>query len=211
MRRALKVIVAITMMWLATSGAAVAEPQTGDPPPDDQLIRPLPVVVPGPTNWVPKFPFPYSESRHLVTDVEINAEREMCQWYNEQYGTLIDQIDRLQFNRIQQNGPGIRIGSGTDGDFSVGNLQQQADIVTGNIDSSIDFLTPRVQTLTINYDNAGDTYFPLYQGKSFYLLWQNLSNVTDGIKGHQPNWFTGPSVQFMKKAGSDINRSHVCR
>jgi hypothetical protein len=211
MQHRLAAVVAAALISLAANGTAAAEPQTGDPPPDDELIRPLPVVVPGPMNWVPKFPFPYSKTRNLVTDAEINAQREMCQWYNEQYATLIDQIDRLQFNRIQQNGPGIRIGSGTDGDFGVGNLQQQADIVTGNIDRSIEFLTPRVQSLTINYDYAGDTYFPLYQGKSFYLLWQNLSNVTDGIKAHQPNWFTGPSVQLMKKAGSDINRSHVCR
>lgn len=211
MRRRVAALIATAVASIATCPTAAAEPSAGDPPSDDALIRPLPAVVIEDTNWVPKFPFPYSETRHLVTDVEINAEREMCQWYNQQYGVLIDQIDRFQFNRIQQFGPGVRIGSGTDGDFSFGNLQQQADIVTGNMDRSMEFLTPRVQSLTINYNFANDTYFPLYQGKSFYLLWQNMSNVNNGIKARQPNWFSGPSVQLMKKAGSDINRSHVCR
>jgi hypothetical protein len=102
------------------------------------------------------------------------------------------------------------MGSGTDWDYSNGDLQRQADIVTANIDQSEDFLAPRVQALTQNQDHSGDLYFPLYQGKSFYLLWQHLSNVSAGIKSHQPDWFTGPSVQRVKRFGSMINRSNVC-
>jgi hypothetical protein len=169
------------------------------------------VITPTPTNWVPKFPFPYDQTRNQVTDADITAEREMCQWYNAQYEILEDQIDRLQFNRIQQNGPGVRIGSGTDWDYSFGPIQQQVDIVTSNIDQSENFLAPRAQALTQSQDFAGDTKFPLYQGESFYLLWQHLSNVSAGIKAHQPDWFTGPSVQRFKLWGSRINRSHVCR
>lgn len=203
--------IAAVVVSSAISGVpAGADPIPGHPLPDDQLIRPLPMVVPGPTNWVPKFPFPYNKTRNLVTDADINSMRELCQWYNAQYDTLKDQIDRLQFNRIQQNGPGVRIGSGTDWDYSFGPIQQQVDIVTGNIDQTMAYLTPRVQALTIRQDFANDIYLPMYQGHSFYLLWQNLSNINNGIKAHQPNWFTGPSVQFFKKAGSDINRSHVC-
>jgi hypothetical protein len=169
------------------------------------------VITPTPTNWVPKFPFPYDQTRNRVTDADITAEREMCQWYNAQYDTLIDQIDRLQYNRIQQNGPGVRSGSGTDWDYSFGPIQQQVDIVTANIDQSEDFLAPRAQALTQSQDFAGDNSFPLYMGESFYLLWQHLSNVNAGIKAHQPDWFTGPSVQRVKLWGSRINRSHVCR
>lgn len=202
---------AAIVLAASTGGApAAADPTPGSPLPDDQLIRPLPVVVPGPSDWVPKFPYPYNQTRNMVTDADINSMRELCQWYTAQYDTLKDQIDRLQFNRIQQNGPGVRIGSGTDWDYSFGPIQQQVDIVTGNIDQTMAYLTPRVQALTINHNYANDIYLPMYQGHSFYLLWQNLSNVNDGIKAHQPNWFTGPSVQFFKKAGSDINRSHVC-
>jgi hypothetical protein len=204
-----RIVLAIAVCLVAASPTAVAEPGNGSPPPDDQLIRPLPAVVPQPSNWVPKFPYPYNQTRNLVTDVDINMERELCQWYNAQYDTLIDQIDRLQFNRIQQFGPGVRIGSGTDWDY--GAVQQQVDIVVANLDQADQFLAPRVQAFTVAQDFAGDNYFPMYQAQSFFLLWQNLANTNNGIKAHQPDWFTGPSVQFSKKAGSDINRSHVCR
>jgi hypothetical protein len=180
------------------------------PPSNDELIQPLPVITPSPSNWTPKFPFPFEQTRGSVTEADINAEREMCQWFNAQYETLEHQIDRLQFNRITPNGPGVRIGSGTDWDYSFGPIQHQVDIVTGNIDRSIDFLTPRVQALTQSRNHSGDVHFPIYQGESFYLLWQHLSNVRDGIKAHQPDWFTGPSLQRVKRWGSRIHRSGVC-
>jgi hypothetical protein len=134
----------------------------------------------------------------------------MCQWYNAQYEQLRDQIDRVQFNRIQQNGPGVRIGSGTDSDYSAAGVQQQVDIVAANLDQAVAFLTPRAQALTVDQDMANDNFFPLYEGESFYRLWQQLSNVDDGIKAHQPDWFTGPSVQQAKRWGERIHRSHVC-
>jgi hypothetical protein len=205
------IALACTMIALAAVAVMIGPASVADPPSDNDLIRPLPVITPTPTNWVPKFPFPYDQTRNQVTDADITAEREMCQWYNAQYEILEDQIDRLQFNRIQQNGPGVRIGSGTDWDYSFGPIQQQVDIVTSNIDQSENFLAPRAQALTQSQDFAGDTKFPLYQGESFYLLWQHLSNVSAGIKAHQPDWFTGPSVQRFKLWGSRINRSHVCR
>jgi len=42
------------------------------------------------------FPYPYDQTRGSVTDAEISAEREMCQWFNAQYDTLMTQIDRFQ-------------------------------------------------------------------------------------------------------------------
>jgi hypothetical protein len=174
-------------------------------------IRLLPAVNPTPSSWAPMFPFPYDQTKSSVTAADITAGREMCQWYNAQYDELIRQIDSLQANRITANGPGVLTGSGTDWDYSVGDLQRQADIVAANIDQSEDFLTPRVQALTQSQDHSGDAYFPLYQGKSFYLLWQHLSNVSAGIKSHQPDWFTGPSLLRVRRFGSMINRSHVCR
>jgi hypothetical protein len=209
-------------MMIALSAAVVVlvgPKSAADPPkpcifqcirPDAELIQPLPVVVPTPSNWVPKYPFPFSQTRNLVTDADITAEREMCQWFNADFEILRDQIDRLQFNRVQQNGPGVRIGSGTDWDYSVDGVGPQVDIVTGNIAQALDFLTPRAQALTISQDMANDNLFPLYQGESFYRLWQQLSNVFNGIQAHQPDWFTGPSVQQMKRWGERIHRSHVC-
>jgi hypothetical protein len=195
----------VTSLMVALSAAAVVMGPTSsaDPPSDSDLFQPLPVVTPTPTNWAPKFPFPYDQTNGSVTDADITAEREMCQWFNAQYNVLMHQIDRLQFNRISPNG--------TDYDYSINGVQQQVDIVTANIDQSVSFLAPRAQALTQNRDFAGDNYFPLYQGESFYHLWEYLAAVNNGIKSHQPDWFTGPSIQRALHWGSEINRSHVCR
>lgn len=172
------------------------------PPSDRDLIRPLPAFTPTPSNWTPKFPFPYSQTRNRVTDADITAMREMCQWYNAQYPTLRDQIDRLQFDRI---GP-----DGRDFDYGSRDIQERVDIVTGNLDESLRFLGPRAQALTQDQNSFGDNYFPIYEGEAFYKLWEQLSNVNNGVKAHQADWFTGPSVQKAKRWGNDIWRSHVC-
>jgi hypothetical protein len=171
-----------------------------DPPGVGPAPQPLPVVTPAPSNWAPKFPFPYDQSRGSVTAADINAEREMCQWYNAQYGPLKLQIERLNDTIVRNNGR-----------FDADGVQQQVDIVAANIDESLDFLGPRAQALTQSYDHSGDMFFPLYQGDSFYGLWQQLSNVDAGLSGRQPTWFTGPSFMRAEHWGSKINRSHVCQ
>jgi hypothetical protein len=188
-----------TIAMMSSAMVVLIGPASADPT-VDELAPPLPVIVPTPTEWAPKFPFPFDQSRGSVTDADINAEREMCQWYNAQYDTLMTQIDNFNANLIRDNG-----------DYNAGGNQQLADAVTANIDQSEGFLAPRAQALTQSQDFAGDNYFPLYQGQSFYLLWQHLSNVSAGIKGHQPAWFVGPSVQRTLRWGTEINRSHVCR
>jgi hypothetical protein len=196
-------LAATSILMGPTSGAYPPDPPAPPGAPSDgDLIRPLPVVVPTSSNWTPKFPFPYDQTRASVTDADINAMREMCQWYYAQYPTLSAQIDRVQFNRIAPNG--------TDFDYSVDSIQQQVDIVTGNIDQALAFLDPRVHALTQSQNHFGDNYFPMYEAEAFFKLWEQLSNVTNGIKAHQPDWFTGPSVQKAKRWGSDIHRSHVC-
>ena len=184
------------------SGAAPGDSPLPDPPSDRDLIQAFPVITPKPSGWVPKFPFPYDQTRNRVTDADITAMREMCQWYNAQYATLSAQIDRLQFNRI---GP-----DGKDYDYTRDDLQQQVDIVSGNVGQAVNFLAPRAQSLTHAQNPFGDSYFPIYKGEEFYKLWEQLSNVNNGILAHQADWFTGPSVQKAKRWGSDIHRSHVC-
>lgn len=198
MRRHRAILLAIIAMVSSATVVVIGPASAG--PTVDEIAPPLPVIVPRPTVWAPKFPFPFDQTRGSVTGADINAEREMCQWYNAQYETLMTQIDRFNANLIRDNG-----------DYNAGANQQLADAVTANIDQSEDFLAPRAQALTQRQDFAGDNYFPLYQGQSFYLLWQLLSNVSAGIKGHQPAWFVGPSVQRALRWGSEINRSHVCR
>lgn len=179
-------------------GRAGADPQ--DPPGRDAPAPPLAVVTPTPSNWEPKFPFPFDQTRRNVTDADINAEREMCQWFNSQYSDLKLQIERFNNSLVLRNG-----------NWEAEGMQERTDAITANIDKSVDFLAPRAQSLTQSYDHAGDMYFPIYEGQSFYILWQNLSNVSAGIKGRQPTWFTGPSFQRVMHYGSKIERSHVCR
>jgi hypothetical protein len=196
--------VVVAGMTLALSAVPVIVGMTAgaEPPSDTELIHPLPPIVPVPSAWTPKFPFPYDQTKNAVTDADINAMRDMCQWYNAQYATLSEQIDRIQFNRI---GP-----DGKDFDYSRGNIEQQVDIVTGNVDQSLAFLEPRVHALTQRQNSFGDSYFPIYKGEAFFKLWEQLSNVSNGIESHQPGWFTGPSVEKAKRWGTDIHRSHVC-
>jgi hypothetical protein len=190
----LSIVATLSSAVVVLIGPADADPSA------DEIAPPLPVFVPTPSNFTPQFPFPFDQTRGSVTDADIDAEREMCQWYNAQYTALVAQIDRFNAKLIRDNG-----------DYAVGDNQQAADAVVANIDQTEVFLAPRAQALTQSQDFAGDQYFPLYQGKSFYLLWQLLSNVSAGIHGHQPAWFVGPAYQRAMRWGSEINRSHVCR
>jgi hypothetical protein len=198
--------VALAVLAIVTGPLASAGP--GDPPsPPDQpsnsdVIRPLQMITPTASSWQPKYPFPYDQTRNRVTDADITSMREMCQWYNAQYPTLREQIARLQFNRIGPNGE--------DFDYGRDDVQQQVDIVSGNITQAVDFLTPRAQALTQDRNPFGDGYFVIYEGEAFYKLWEQLFNVNNGILAHQPDWFTAPSVQKAQRWGSDIHRSHVC-
>jgi hypothetical protein len=167
---------------------------------EDAPAAPLPVITPTPSNFEPQFPFPYDQTRDLVTPADIAAAGEMCQWYEAQYDELMRQIDRFNINLIKANGS-----------WEAPGIAEQANAVTANLDRSLEILTPRAQALSTSQNYVGDLYFNLYQGESFYRLWQQLSNVRDGLKGRQPAWFTGPSFQHAMRFGSKINRSHVCR
>jgi hypothetical protein len=180
------------------AGRAGADPE--DPPGRDLPAPPLSVVTPSPSNWQPKFPFPFDQTRRFVTDADINSEREMCQWFNADYAELKLQIERFNNSLMLRNGQ-----------WAAEGVQERADAVVANIDRSVDFLAPRAQALTQSDDHAGDKVFPIYEGQSFYIVWQNLFNVSNGIKGRQPTWFSGPSFQRVMHYGSKIERSHVCR
>lgn len=198
-RRGCGVLLVVLSVALAANvtfslASAAAQPTV------EEIAPPLPMFVPGPSDWQPKFPYPFDQTRDQVTDVDITAQREMCQWYNAQYDTLLAQIDNVNVVIIRNNG-----------DYNVANTSALADAVAANIDRSVEYLAPRAQALTVVPNFAGDLYFPLYQGESFFRIWQQLSNVGAGIRGRQPVWFYGPSLQHAMRWGSKINRSHVCR
>lgn len=201
-RRGPALLAALVVLVLGAVSPAV--PASADPSPnpvgEEPPPPPLPVIVPTASDWQPKFPPPYDQSRRYVTDADITAEREMCQWFTAQYDELRLQIERFNIKLLSRNG-----------DWAADDVLEHSQAVTANIDQSVAFLDPRARALTQTQTFAGDNYFPLYQGESFYLMWQHLSNVAGGIRGRQPGWFTGPSMQRFKYWGSRINRSHVCR
>src|ERR1700731_2329443 len=71
--------------------------------PADPPDPPLPVITVHPTSWQPQFPFPYDANRKDVTEADITAEREMCQWFSAEYRELVRQIDRFGFNLAEAN------------------------------------------------------------------------------------------------------------
>jgi hypothetical protein len=182
----------MTAFSVGLGGPASADPF--DPPPPL-----LPQFSPTQSDWGPQFPYPYDQSRKDVTDADINAEREMCQWFNAQYLDLKRQMDKFGFNLLDANN-----------DWTVGMIQAQADNVAANIEQTVGFLTPRTQALTLSKNFAGDLYFAIYQGEPFYRLWQELSNVGVGIRARNTAWVYGPSQQRVKRWGSQIERSRVC-
>jgi hypothetical protein len=180
--------VAILAMLNVPANAAPSAP----PPP-------LPVINATGSGWQPKYPFPFDATRKNVTDADISAERDMCQWFTAQYKVLQKQIDQVGFDLLAANN-----------DWSVDGLVQEADAVTANIDQTEEFLAPRVNALTQSQDSVGDIYFPIYQGESFFRLWQHLSNVGVGLKARNTAWVYGPDNQRVKHWASRIGRSHVC-
>jgi hypothetical protein len=203
MRTRHRSIVAMLFLVLAFCGTTILTFRAGadplDPPGRDTVAPPLATIKPL-SNWQPKYPFPFDQTRGNVTDVDINAEREMCGWFNADYADLKLQIERFNNSVLSRNGK-----------WEADGIPERQAAITANIDQSVDFLAPRAQALTQSYDHADDMFFPIYEGQSFYILWQNLSNVSAGIKGHQWTWFSGPSFQRVMHYGSKIERSHVCR
>lgn len=190
--RVLSGLTIMAVLCVALAGRASADPS--DPPPPL-----MPEFVPTASNWAPQFPYPYDQTRKNVTDADINAEREMCQWFNAQYRDLRNQMDKFGFNLRQANN-----------DWTAGTIQAQADNVATNVEQAVAFLTPRTTALTVSQDLAGDQYFPIYQGEPFYRLWQELSNVGVGIRARNTAWVYGPSQQRVKRWASQIERSRVC-
>lgn len=189
----------VCVATLVACAVLIAPAAAADPPRyDDVPPPPLPDVTLLASDWQPQFPYPFDKLRSHVTEADITAEREMCQWFP-QYRQLKIQIEDLNNLVIRNNGR-----------FDAPGVPEYANAVTANIDKSVAFLTPRVQALTRDQNHAGDIFFPLYQGESFFRLWEQLSNVGNGIRARQPTWFVGPSFQHAQRFGSKIERSHVC-
>ncbi len=80
--------------------------------------------MPHPSDWSPDYTvFPYNLWQVRVTPEQIDAQRESCQWFNAQYGTLMTQIVGFQ-NFL----------GGRHDDWTAPGVQAAGDAVKANVD-----------------------------------------------------------------------------
>ena len=169
-------------------------PATAEPAPS------LPAFVPHPSDWSPDYTvFPYNLWQARVTPEQIDAQRESCQWFNAQYGTLMTQIVGFQ-NFL----------GGRHDDWTAPGVQAAGDAVKANVDQSAAFLDPRAHTLYItNYPDQSQ-YSPLYNGDSIYHLWYQLTQISDKIAKRQPAGVINANIATANVYGNVIRDSGVC-
>lgn len=163
---------------------------------------PLPVFTPTPTDWAPNFAFRHNIHQNQVTDADVTSEREMCEWFNAQFDTLMDQINAFNANLANNHD-----------DYSAPGIQEQADAVTANIDQSEDYLAPRAQAFTRKRRCDGvscDTYVPIFEGEDFVRVWQQQSNISTSIKSHNPSGINNISIGLTNLYANGIRGSGVC-
>jgi hypothetical protein len=174
---------------------AAADPNAPAPP--------LPVFTPTPTDWAPNFAFPHNLHENRVTAADITSEREMCEWFNAQFDTLMAQINTFNANLAAAHD-----------DYAAPGIQQQADAVTANIDQSEDYLAPRARSFTrvedCDADNDCSNYIPIYEGDDFRRVWQQQSNISTSIKSHNPSGITAISIGLTNLYANGIRGSGVC-
>nr|WP_246398694.1 hypothetical protein [Mycobacterium vicinigordonae] len=160
----------------------------------------LPVFVPHPSDWQPNYTvFPYNLWQTRVTPEQITAEQESCQWFNAQYGQLMDQVVGFQHFLGDQHD-----------EWSAPGVQSAGDVVIGNLDQSAAFLDPRAHTLYIvNYPDQSQ-YSPLYNGDSFYHLWYQLTQIRDKMKQRMVSGVINAPVATGSVYGNTIRDSGVC-
>lgn len=167
---------------------------------DDAAVPALPGFVPHPSNWAPNYTaYPFNLWQSRVTPEQITAERDACQWFNAQYGTLRDQVYGLQ----------RALGDRSD-DWTAPGIGPLAASTKANIDQSAAFLEPRARALYIvNYPDRSE-YSPLFHGDSFHFLWFQLTQISDKIARQLPSGQINANIATMNVYGSAIGDSGVC-
>ena len=165
----------------------------------------LPEFVPYPSSWAPDYTvFPYNLWQIRVTPEQITAQRDACQWFNAQYGTLAEQVhgfkNTLGDVHDDWTAPGIAPAAATAKPAGEGQELEQ----------SARFLDPRVHTLYItNYPDQSQ-YSPLYNGDSFYRLWYQFTQISDKINRKLPAGQIHANVVTADVYGNVIRDSGVC-
>lgn len=185
---------AVAVVALVAAPAATAQPDSGAGTPL------LPVFEPYPSDWTPDYtPFPYNLWQVRVTPEQIVAERDACQWFNAQYGPLMNGVFGFQ------GFLGDR-----DDDWAAPGVQTAAATVAANLDRSAAFLDPRAHTLFItNYPDQSQ-YSPLFHGDSIYRLWFQFIQISDKITRRLPSGQINANVVTANVYGNAIRDSGVC-
>jgi hypothetical protein len=195
----------VLLAGAAIAAAATLTVSAGAQPATDTPAPPLPVFTPTPTAWAPNVAFPHNRHQNRVTEADITAEREMCEWFTAQFDVLMGQI--IDFNN--------RLAAQRD-DYAAPGMQQHADAVTANIDQSEEFLAPRARGLTLVQDCTGSidesctTDYAIFEGKDFHRLWQQQSNISTSIKNRNASWVTNISIGLTNLYANGIRGSRVC-
>ncbi|GJF13027.1 hypothetical protein NGTWS0302_18030 [Mycolicibacterium cyprinidarum] len=177
-------------------GAALPAQANAEPVPP-----PLPVFIPGPTDWSPNVDiWEYHTFIYQWTPEMLSGMSDSCQWFNAQFDPLMGQI--YDFNRT--------LGDNRD-DYSVGNIQQQANAVVANIDQSTAFLAPRVQPLTIenNLNNFGP-YSPLYGGEAITSVTFQLTRIAESMRTYAPAGVTHANIVAATGWGNTLRDLGAC-
>lgn len=191
MGSALMCAAAIAATGLVTSGHATAEP---DPPP-------LPVFIPGPTNWKPNTDiWEYHTFIYQLTPEIISGMSDSCQWFNAQFDQLMGQINAFNNNLADKHD-----------DYSAAGVQGQASAVVANIDQSTAFLAPRVEPLTItNTPNNFGPYSPIYGGEQITGVTFQLTRIGESIRRLDPAGVTHANIVAAMGAGNLLRDLGAC-
>lgn len=184
----------------AAVAAAVAVVLSAAEAPADDAAPALPGFVPSPSNWTPNYTvYPYNLWQSRVTPEQIAAQRDACQWFNAQYGTLRDQIAGFQRDLAARSD-----------DWTTPDISRRAAAVLANVGVSTAFLEPRARTLyVVNYPDRSE-YSPLFHGDSFHYLWFQLTQIGDKIARQIPSGQINANVATMNVYGNAIRDSGVC-
>jgi hypothetical protein len=192
------------LRWLGTAlvcvAAAAAAGPAGDAHADDQSPAPLPAFAPHQSDWQPNYTvFPYNLWQSRVTPEQVTAEREACQWFNAQYGSLMGQVFGFQHYL-----------AGRGDDWSAPGVRAAASTVQANLDQSAAFLDPRARTLFIvNYPDQSQ-YSPLYNGDSFHHLWYQFTQISDKMSQEMVSGVINANIATANVYGNTIRDSGVC-
>ena len=193
----------VAVACVALVAAATIANTTGAEAEPDVPAPPLPVFTATSTAWAPAVDGRFADR---ITKADIAAMREMCQWFDAQFDTLLGQIAAVQTTLVAHHD-----------DYSASGVQQRVDAVTANIDQSNAYLTPRADALgesrTCTYSNTlyvCDHGTNIPGGEYLREVVEQQQRIRDGFVNHNPAFINEIAVGRANAAAADVRRRGVC-